>query len=421
MRDFKPHGRPDPPLEEAPADWLYPTVDGKKYKRETNTMPQWAGSCWYYLRFIDPRNEQAFVDPELEKAWMPVDLYIGGAEHAVLHLLYSRFWHKVLYDRGLASTKEPFHKLVNQGMILGEIEFTGYRTAAGEWVCASQVTEDENSQPRHKQTGEPLKSIGLAPEQAVKKGDGFVLAAHPDVRIDSRAFKMSKSRGNVVNPDAVVAEHGADALRLYEMFMGPLEAAKPWSADGVTGVRGFLDRAWRLVVNDRAETVELSAAVRDVAPTDEQLRVLHRTIHAVTQGIERLSFNTAIAKMMEFVNHFFKAGATPKRVLDPFVLLLSPFAPHLAEELWQILGHSQTLAYEPWPACDERLLVEDTVEMPVQIDGKLRGRVLVPAKASNEEVEAAARNDARIAELLAGKTPSKVIVVPGRMVNFIVK
>jgi leucyl-tRNA synthetase len=357
MPHFKPHGRPEPPLDEAPRDWLYPVIDGKRFKRETNTMPQWAGSCWYYLRFLDPKNQQAFIDSEIERAWMPVDLYIGGAEHAVLHLLYARFWHKLLFDRGLVSTAEPFRKLVNQGMILGE--------------------------------------------------DGG---------------KMSKARGNVVNPDDVVAEYGADALRLYEMFMGPLEATKPWSMEGVNGVRGFLDRVWRLITNERSETLELNAAVQPAELTGEQARVLHRTIRDVTGDIEKLSLNTAIAKMMEFTNFFTKETVRPREAMEKFVLVLSPFAPHLSEELWQVLGHGKTLAHEPWPTFDETAIKEDTIEVPVQINGKLRSRVTVPADASAAAIESAARAEPRVQELLAGKTIAKVIVPPnGRLINFIVR
>ncbi len=350
------HDEPTPPLDKAPADWLYVTLDGKRYKRETNTMPQWAGSCWYYLRFLDPKNSKALVDPQVEKAWMPVDLYVGGAEHAVLHLLYARFWHKVLFDRGQVSTPEPFQKLVNQGMILGE-------------------------------NGE----------------------------------KMSKSRGNVVNPDEVVKEYGSDALRLYEMFMGPLEAVKPWSMDGVSGVRGFLDRAWRMVLDDRVEAVQLNAAVQDIEPTPQQNRMLHKTIKTVTADLEQMSFNTAIARMMEFTNFFLKEEVRPMAAMEKLVLLLSPFAPHIAEELWQALGHETTLAYEPWPAFDEAAIREDTIEVPVQINGKLRGRIQVAAESDKAALESAARGDAKIAELLAGKTVVKAIVVPGRMVNFVVK
>ncbi|HVT27984.1 MAG TPA: leucine--tRNA ligase [Lacipirellulaceae bacterium] len=356
LEDFKPHGRPEPPLDKAPADWLYPVIDGKRYKRETNTMPQWAGSCWYYLRFLDPKNDRAPVDPAIEKAWMPVDLYVGGAEHAVLHLLYARFWHKVLYDRGIVSTPEPFQKLVNQGMILGE-----------------------NNE------------------------------------------KMSKSRGNVINPDEIVAEYGTDSLRLYEMFMGPLEAAKPWSMQGVNGVYGFLNRVWRLVIDERAETMMLNAAVVDRAPNSDENRVLHQTIRAVTDDIRNLSFNTAISRMMEFTNHFTTASERPREVLEKFVLLLSPFAPHIAEELWQALGHSDTLAYEPWPEFDPSLAREDTIEIPVQINGKLRSKVTIPTGADSSQLESAARADERVKELLDGKQVVKVIVVPGRLANFVVK
>jgi leucyl-tRNA synthetase len=379
LDDYKPHGRPEPPLEKAPDDWKYvrlpevstdhsplsasPVADAIgetvrliRYKRETNTMPQWAGSCWYFLRFIDPRNPDRFIDPAKEKAWMPIDLYVGGAEHAVLHLLYSRFWHKVLFDRGHVSTPEPFHKLINQGMILGE-------------------------------NGE----------------------------------KMSKARGNVINPDDVVKEFGADSLRLFEMFMGPLEAVKPWSTAGVVGVRGFLDRAWRLIVDDRAEDLKLNESVQDVAPIDEANRVLHKTIKQVTSDIQRLEFNTAIARMMEFTNYFTKQSIRPRAILEKFILILSPFAPHIAEELWQLLGHEKTLAYEPWPAYDEALTQDSQIEIPVQILGKLRGKVIVPAGSDQVSIIAAAREDEKIASLLAGKEVVKTIVVPGKLVNFVVK
>ena len=356
LEDFKPHGRPEPPLDKAPDEWLYPTIDGVRYKRETNTMPQWAGSCWYYLRFLDPTNTEAPIEPELEKAWMPVDLYIGGAEHAVLHLLYARFWHKVLYDRGVVSMLEPFQKLVNQGMILGE-----------------------NNE------------------------------------------KMSKSRGNVINPDVVVKEYGADALRLYEMFMGPLEQMKPWNMDGVNGVFGFLNRVWRMIVDDQLDDLQLNAALSDDAPTDEQNRVLHKTIKAVTGDIEKLSFNTAIARMMEFTNFFTKQKQRPRVAMEQFVLLLSPFAPHMAEELWQILGHCETLAYEPWPVCDESLLVESELEIPVQIKGKVRTKITVPADADKTLIEDIALADEKVQQLLAGKELIKTVVVPGRLVNFVVK
>jgi leucyl-tRNA synthetase len=358
LDDFKPAGgdSPAPPLAKAPKEWLEPVIDGKRYRRETNTMPQWAGSCWYFLRFIDPKNNQRFVDPAKERAWMPIDLYVGGAEHAVLHLLYSRFWHKVLFDRGHVSTPEPFQKLVNQGMILGE-------------------------------NGE----------------------------------KMSKARGNVINPDDVVRDYGADSLRLFEMFMGPLEAVKPWSTQGVVGVRGFLDRVWRLIVDDKADLLVLNEAVQDVAPTEEQLRTLHKTIKHVTNDIQRLEFNTAIARMMEFTNFFTKQPVRPRSIMEAFVLILSPFAPHIAEELWQLLGHEKTLSYEPWPQYDEALTQDAEIEIPVQILGKLRSKVVVPAGSDQAALIAAARADNRIAELLSGKEVVKTIVVPGKLVNFVVK
>jgi len=408
LTDFKPGNTPDPPLSRSPAEWLFVERDGKRYRRETNTMPQWAGSCWYYLRFLDPGNSDRFIDPAIEKAWMPVDLYIGGAEHAVLHLLYARFWHKVLYDRGHVSLPEPFGKLVNQGMILGEMEFTGYRSTKGGWVSAEKRTPED-------------VAAKLPADQVEKQGEHFVLRDWPKIRVESRAYKMSKARGNVVNPDTVVKEFGADSLRLYEMFMGPLEATKPWATTGVSGVRGFLDRCWRLVVDDRAEEVVLSPQVVDDAPTDDQLRELHRMLEKVTRDVPALSFNTAIARMMEFVNYFTPLERKPRGVLEPFVVALAPFAPHLAEELWEVLGKAAPVSLAAWPAVEERWLKDDTVEIPVQIGGKLRARVTVPADADIPALEAAAAADPRIAELLAGKQIVKVITVPGRMVNFVVR
>jgi leucyl-tRNA synthetase len=408
LTDFRPGETPDPPLSRAGDDWLYVERDGRRWRRETNTMPQWAGSCWYFLRFLDPRNATRFVDPDVERAWMPVDLYIGGAEHAVLHLLYSRFWHKVLYDRGHVSQPEPFGKLVNQGMILGEMEFTGYRSEKGGWVSAEQRAEADT----------PAR---VRADQVEKQGEHFVLRDSPRTRVESRAYKMSKSRGNVVNPDQVVRDFGADSLRLYEMFMGPLEATKPWSTTGVSGVRGFLDRCWRLVVDERAEDPVLAPQVVDDQPTDDQLRELHRTVHKVTADIESLSFNTAIARMMEFVNVFTPLDRRPRAVLEPFVTILAPFAPHLAEELWEVLGRPAPVSLAAWPAVDERWLRDDVVEVPVQVNGKLRGRVTVPADADTAALEAAAAADPRVAELLAGKQVVKVVAVPGRMVNFVIR
>jgi leucyl-tRNA synthetase len=421
LDDFKPHGRPEPPLAKAPADWLYVTIDGVKYRRETNTMPQWAGSCWYYLRFIDPRNDQAFVDRRKEQAWMPVDLYVGGAEHAVLHLLYARFWHKVLYDRGYVSTDEPFQRLVNQGMILGEMEFTAHQDPAKNWVSAHDVSNNQEGMLARKSTGEPVTTVRVSPEQVEKRGDMFVLRDHPSIHVESRAHKMAKSLGNVVNPDEIVCEYGADALRLYEMFMGPLEATKPWSMTGVDGVRKFLDRAWRMIVDDKSESTVLNPSVRDQDATDEQNRVLHKTIQAVTQDLAGMSFNTAIARMMEFVNYFTKQTARPRAAMRSFVLLLSPFAPHIAEELWRILGNQQNLAYEPWPAVDERFTVDDTIEVPVQVNGKLRSVIRVAADAGRDQLSAAAFADPKVEALVSGKPVAKTVIVPGRLVNIVLR
>ena len=419
LEDFKPHGRPEPPLEKAHADWLYPVIDGVRYKRETNTMPQWAGSCWYFLRFIDPKNSEVFVDPKLEKQWMPVDLYIGGAEHAVLHLLYSRFWHKVLFDRGHLSSPEPFKRLVNQGMILGDVEFTGYRDADEQWVTADAVIEDENRKPVLQTNGSPVHEIKLDQDQTEKSGDGFVLKSDPSIRINSRAYKMSKARGNVVNPDEIVADYGADSLRLYEMFMGPLEQSKPWSMAGVNGVRNFLDRAWRMIVDEQNEEFILNPAVTDGEPTEEQTRMLHKTIKTVTNDIESLSFNTAIARMMEFVNFFTKEEVRPRKSIEPFVLLLSPFSPHISEEMWKLLGHTESLAYQTWPTYDESLTVDSNVEIPVQIQGKIRSKINVPRGTGKEELLALALADERISELLVGKAIKKKIAVPDRLVNIV--
>jgi leucyl-tRNA synthetase len=420
LEDFKPHGRPEPPLAKADDDWLYVTIDGKRYRRETNTMPQWAGSCWYYLRYIDPKNDSAMIDAEKEKAWMPVDLYVGGAEHAVLHLLYSRFWHKVLYDRGHVSCPEPFGKLVNQGMILGEVEFSGYVTEAGEPISANQVKRDAEGN-RVTPDGSPVTSSTLSEDDVEKKGEGFVLKSDPSIRVESRAHKMSKSRGNVVNPDEVVREYGADALRLYEMFMGPLEATKPWSMTGVGGVRNFLDRVWRMIVNDKADELVLADAITDATCDEEQKRILHQTIKKVTQDTESMSFNTAIARMMEFTNFFTRSKQRPKEAMQQFLILLTPYAPHLTEELWQLLGGTRSIALEPWPKWDEAALVESSIEVPVQLNGKVKTKIQVAPDATKDAIEEAAMQDPKVQSLLEGKTIIKRIVVPGRLVNLVIK
>jgi leucyl-tRNA synthetase len=390
LEDYKPHGRPEPPLGKADPSWLYVELDGKRYRRETNTMPQWAGSCWYYLRFISPKCSEAFVDREQEAAWMPVDLYIGGAEHAVLHLLYARFWHKVLYDRGYVSHPEPFQKLVNQGMILSY----AYKDQRGALVSVDLVQEDEQGVARHLQTGEQLNQI---------------------------VAKMSKALKNVVDPEGVVKEYGADALRLYEMFMGPLEATKPWSMQGVNGVRNFLDRAWRLIVDSRAEELRCNESVQDVPTTPEQDRVVHATIAAVTQDIENLSFNTAIARMMEFVNYFTKESVRPKSSMECLALLLSPFAPHVAEELWRVLGHQESIAYVTWPKSDPEKMKIESVEIPVQVNGKVRAKVHMPVGIDNEQAQRLAMSNQRVIEMLEGKQVLKVVIVPGKMINLVVK
>ncbi len=390
LAEFKPSGSPEGPLAAAGA-WLE-TIDaatGKKARRETNTMPQWAGSCWYYLRFIDPTNGEEIVDPELEKYWLPVDLYVGGSEHAVLHLLYARFWHKVLYDAGIVSTPEPFLKLVHQGMILGELEFT---------VNGERVAE----------------------ERVEKHGERFVLRDEPSVTVEARAYKMSKSRGNVVNPDEIVARHGADAFRLYEMFLGPLEQVKPWNTRGVEGTHRFLNRVWRLVAGSEAGDGGNAPALADAAPTREQQRAVHQAIAKVTEDIEAMRFNTAISALMEVTNAMYKWPHVPRASAETLVLLLSPLAPHLAEELWQRLGHAESLAYHAWPTADPALLKADVLEIPVQVNGKVRGKISVPAEAPESEVIEIAKADSNVGKHLAGQSVKRAIYVRGRIVNFVV-
>ena len=387
LADYKPTGTGEPPLSKA-TDWVnvVDPVTGKKGKRETNTMPQWAGSCWYYLRYIDPHNDKAFADPELLKKWLPVDLYVGGAEHAVLHLLYARFWHKVLFDLGLVPTSEPFHRLVNQGMILG----MAYRTKRGVLIPMDKI-EWRDGKPYGAEEGGEMEELSESPA------------------------KMSKSLRNVVNPDDVIHDYGADSLRLYEMFMGPLQAVKPWSTKGVEGVFRFLKRANRFVTETPIVERPLSAA---------EAKSLNAMIKKVGEDLESLSFNTGISAMMVFINEaegFAKAGGVPREYLEKFVLCLSPFAPHLGEELWSFLGHPNTLAYEPWPSYDAKALVENEIEIPVQVLGKLRGRVTIPADATPAQMEEAAKANADVAKFLEGKTIVKVIAVPKRMVNFVVR
>ncbi len=409
LEEFKPSGSLEGPLALA-RDWLR-TVDpdtGRVARRETNTMPQWAGSCWYFLRFIDPHNTEALVDPVLERYWMPVDLYVGGAEHAVLHLLYARFWHMVLYDAGVVSSPEPFAKLVHQGMILGELEYTAYRgMQTGELVSAVAVEGG-----MHTPSGKAVEAVRVDDEAVQKAGEHFVLKNDAGIRLDVRAHKMSKSRGNVVNPDNIIEQYGADAFRLYEMFMGPLEQVKPWSTRGVAGTFRFLSRTWRLLSSERG-------AVVGSEPTRVQWRMLHRTLQRVTHDIEALRMNTAIAALMEFVNAAYKWEAVPRLVAEPFVLMLSPFAPHTAEALWERLGHHKSLAYEAWPAVNEAYLAEDSMAIPVQVNGRVRATIHVPAGAPRQHVLDLARKEGNVLRFLDGHTVRKEIYVPGRIVNFV--
>ncbi len=394
-----PDALPAPPLARA-ADWLHVELDlgdgPREYLREVNTMPQWAGSCWYYLRYLDPTNEDAFVDPAVERYWAGtddgsahtgvVDLYVGGVEHAVLHLLYSRFWHKVLYDLGKVSTPEPFGRLYNQGYI----QAYAYVDSRGFYVEAKEVVE--------------------------RDGGYF----HGDEPVERQYGKIGKSLRNVVTPDEMIDEYGADTFRMYEMFMGPLDASRPWNTRDVVGVYRFLQRLWRVCIDE--DTGE--PHVDDAALDDETARVLHRTIAAVRGDIDALGFNTVIARLFELNNHLAKlveaSGSAPRAAVEPLLLMLAPLAPHISEELWSRLGHPDSLAYEPLPIHDPALLVEDTVEIPVQVNGKVRARITVPADADADTCESAARAEPRIAEILDGVTVRKTIVIPGRLVNFVV-
>ncbi|MDY7011763.1 MAG: leucine--tRNA ligase, partial [Planctomycetota bacterium] len=417
MNDFTPSASdnpdapPAPPLAKA-TDWVNTTCPacGGPAKRETNTMPQWAGSCWYYLRFLDPKNDKIFCDPDIENYWMArslpvaasgytienqkskiknapggVDLYVGGAEHAVLHLLYARFWHKVLYDLGCVSTPEPFSKLFNQGMIRSY----AYRDRRGVYIGYDDVD--------------------ISGEKPVRKSTGEVLAETVE--------KMSKSLKNVVNPDKVIAEYGADTFRLYEMFMGPLEASKPWNTRDVPGVHRFCRRVWRMICGEE----ETQSLLTDKAGDEKVERALHKLIKKVGSDIEAMKFNTAIAAMMEFVNVVFKTGVISKTQAGRFVLVLAPLAPHLAEELWQQLGHERSLAHESWPVYNESLLVKATVELAVQVNGRMRGRITVPADAGEDDIITTALDEPKVAEAVEGKTVVRKIVVPGRLVNLVVK
>ncbi|MEL6182289.1 MAG: class I tRNA ligase family protein, partial [Myxococcota bacterium] len=420
IESYKPTGTGEPPLAKA-TEWVETThpVTQEPARRETNTMPQWAGSCWYYLRYIDPHNDQAPWDPDKERYWMPVDLYVGGAEHAVLHLLYARFWHKVLYDIGVVSTPEPFQRLINQGMILG---FT-YRyyedTEAGVPYPHTQA-ETTGDGIRHTETKVPLEIRYAAPDAVVKNEDGSAFHPdHPELRLEVLTEKMSKSRGNVVNPDTIINAYGADSLRLYEMYMGPLENVKPWNTDDIIGLHRFLGRVWRLIIN--RETGAISDRLADVQPDRDALRAFHQCIQKVTEDTEAMRFNTAIAAMIAFTNTMYKMDAVPRSFIKPFLVLLSPYAPHIAEELWHRLGHPSSMANTPWPEFDAELAAEETIELPIQVNGKVRATLTIAPNASKEDVLAMAKSHERIQELTEGKRIVREIFVPGRIINLVVK
>ena len=382
LAEFKPTEDGEPPLARC-TDWVNTTdpETGKPAKRETNTMPQWAGSSWYFLRYCDPHNDQALVGKEADQYWMPVDLYVGGVEHAVLHLLYARFWQKVLFDAGLVSTDEPFKRLVNQGMVLAY----SYRDDAGKYYYPNQVE---------------------------RRGQDWYVK-DSDVRVNTQVEKMSKSRYNVVNPDEVAKEFGADSMRLYLMFMGPIEAEKPWTTEGVNGVNRFLKRVWNIW-----ETPNKIADQGDA----ELTRLMHKTVKGVTEDMERMTFNTAISKLMEMVNAIYKSDKPVARAdMDAFVKLLSPMAPHIAEELWARQGHQESIAYAPWPVFDEKLLVKNDMEIVIQVLGRKRASLTVPTDITQDDLLERAKADPHLAEFLAGKEIVKVIYVPGRLMNIVVK
>jgi leucyl-tRNA synthetase len=423
LHDFKPTGDFEPPLARVP-EWVATTDPdtGQPARRDTNTMPQWAGSCWYYLRFCDPGNDEQAWSPEAERYWMPVDLYVGGAEHAVLHLLYSRFWHKVLYDLGVVSTREPFQKLVNPGMIQGKSYryFTDNLAADPDAIVRHFSAREVRAEGEcfvHAKSGDELAEAWISADD-VRWVDG--VPHHPDLELELEEVieKMSKSRGNVVNPDDVIRDYGADAMRLYEMFLGPLEKGAPWQTEGIPGVFRFLQRAYRLVMEEGAD----GDAVRvfaEGAGTEDQQRLLARTIEKVGDDVESMDLNTAISQLMVFVRDIEKQAPIPRAMVESFVRLLSPFAPHLGEELWAALGHAESLAYEPWPEPDAAMLVQDRVELVVQVQGKVRGRVLVAADAPEDDVKQAALSDENVRRHIGDRELRRVIYVPGRLLNLV--
>ena len=426
LEDFRPSGERETPLERA-ADWMstHHPETGRPARRDANTMPQWAGSCWYYLRFCDPDNAEQLVGRDAERYWMPVDLYVGGAEHAVLHLLYARFWHKFLYDLGVVHTAEPFQKLVNQGMILGSsyryyddnlADDAGF--AARTYSATGVRYEGETALAAD--DGRELKARWVGPEDVRRGPDGQPLHPDiPDLQLEEVVEKMAKSRGNVVNPDDIIARYGADAMRLYEMFLGPLDRAAPWSTDNIQGVYRFLQRAWRLFHSGEGEREVLRPSAPEPG-TPQQARLLAQTVRGVTEDIEAMRFNTAIAKLMVFARDATRDGPLPRAAALDFIKLLAPFAPHLGEELWARLGHDESVAYASWPEADPRWLVEETCVLAVQVNGRRRGEIEVPAAADRSAIEATALASAPVQRYLAGAAPRRVIVVPGRIVNILV-
>ncbi len=430
MADFKPTGTPEPPLSKA-KDWLKyharnPQLATRNLSRETNTMPQWAGSCWYYLRYIDPDNADAMVDPGKESYWMPVDLYVGGVEHAVLHLLYARFWHKVLFDLRFVSTAEPFQRLVNQGLILGETEYHFFETPGGGAISATEfasISEEATDQGLkmagiHKTTGQKHYATPVIEQLVEKKGDRYVLRSRPEIAVDARSFKMSKSRGNVVNPDDIVSEYGADSFRMYEMYMGPLEAQKPWNTRDIVGLYRLLSSVWRNLVGDD-ENNKVASIVAGPIP-DELDRHLHRAIKKIGEDIETLRFNTAIAEIFKLNNAITGLTEVPRALAEAMVILLSPFAPHIAEELWEKLGHAPSIQTAHWPKYDPAKLIDTQIELPVQVNGKLRDKLVVAADADEEMIFQLVEGSEKVKPWLEGKTIRKRVYVPKKMVNYVV-
>lgn len=379
-------------------------------RRETNTMPNWAGSCWYYLRYLDPQNDKNFLDSKISNYWKGPDLYIGGSEHAVLHLLYARFWHKVLFELGYVAEDEPFRKVVHQGLILGEPEYHVYLNPKGEMVSYEQVSHSK----------EELSAQALKLEDLDQKGEKYFLKSRPDIQVEAKSHKMSKSRGNVVNPDHIIKDYGADALRMYEMFLGPLEANKPWSTTNIEGVSRFLRRIWREFIEE--DTGKVNAKIlKNHKDSEEILKLKASTIIGVTEDIENIRLNTAISKLMIFMNAFQKESAISLETCSEFLQLLAPFAPHIAEELWERIGHKPSIVKAPWPIANLNHLQSSEDKYVIQINGKTRGTVLVPKGSIKEDVIAKAKEDEKINVFIANKTILKDVFVPGKILNLVIK